>query len=181
MNHRWTDEDFEEQRMPNPVPYPDSDPAPDLNEAHVSYRTTVGQYQNNLEACEADGEFEGKKRCLPSWEEPLNYGWYCGASRPLEGWIANPKLDPVDFCCRLHDRNLFDKELGSFSPENACGFAMCLHKARASAPDIFDLMPNVERARINMYNRAAILCAGPSQVGLFVKPVGDPEIGEEPQ
>ena len=102
-----------------------------------------------------------------------------GKPFPLDGveagWLSNPKLDPVDFCCRLHDRNLFDPERGAASPLNACGFALCLHKARASAPDIFDLMPNVERARVNMYNRAGLLCA----VGTLA-PVGEPEIGQEP-
>jgi hypothetical protein len=58
---------------------------------------------------------------------------------------------------------------------------MCLHKARASAADIFDLMPNVERARINMYNRAALLCSGPgAALDILAKPVGDPLIGSEP-
>jgi hypothetical protein len=180
MNHRWSPSDLVQQGVPNhvSVDYPESDPVE--NEADHSYRTTVAEYRNNLDDCNAAGEYEGKKRCLPTWKEPLDYGWYCGAGRPLDGvdagWLSNPKLDPVDFCCRLHDRNLFDQKLGAASPLNACGFAMCLHKARASAPDIFDLMPNVERARVNMYNRAALLCAGGT-----LAPVGDPEIGQEPQ
>lgn len=185
MNHRWTDDDMLQQGVPinNRVAYPESD-----GEEGHPYRTSVGEYLGRLAECDSAGHSGNEAICLPSWEEPWDYGWYCGGGRPVEQpeveFAENPILDPVDFCCRLHDRNLFDHELNAFSPLNACGIAMCLHKARASAADIFDLMPNVERARINMYNRAAILCGIDSKVAQqgrgILEPVGDPELGEEP-
>lgn len=180
MNHRWTNIDLLLQRIPyigGILAYPDVDPDPTRNEANNSYRTTVGEYRDNLDDCDAAGEYDGKKRCLPRWEAPLNYGWYCGAGRPVEGFLGNPILDPVDQCCRLHDRNIFDPVLDALSPVNACGFAMCLHMARTSVSDIFNLMPNVERARIKMYNRAAVLCR---TIGPPLAQIGDPEIGPEP-
>jgi hypothetical protein len=180
-NHRWSADDFIQQNMPHVLAYREADA--DEDEAHRSYRTSVGDYRSSLNACASAGESNGKKLCLTNWEEPLDYGWYCGAGRPVEGFLDNPELDPVDFCCRLHDRNLFDQTLNAKSPLNACGFAMCLHKARASTPEIFDLMPNVERARVNMYNRAAILCGANADDPLeyaILQPIGDPEIGDEP-
>jgi hypothetical protein len=180
MNHPWTNDDLSEQGVPfldGSVDYPQTDA-----EEGRSYQTTVGEYRERLDACNAAGtNAEGDECCLASWQEPLDYAWYCGGGRPVgceqegQSWLDNPMLDPVDFCCRLHDRNLFDPELAALSPLHACGFAMCLHEARASTADIFASMPNVERARANMYNRAAILCAG-----VLLAPVGDPEVGPGP-
>jgi hypothetical protein len=144
-----------------------------------SARTEVNAYVDRRDACTSDGRnAAGSAYCLTDWEAPLKYGWYCGKDRPLDR--ENPdgslirgtamkamELDPVDYCCRLHDKNLFDDRefplLGkpnSLSPINACGFVMCLASARAWPRDPATYFPQVERARQKMYNWSKALCPG---------------------
>jgi hypothetical protein len=187
-NHRWDDADLMEQGVPyldGSVDYPQCPSEPYCPDKAQPYEVTVGEYQSQFAACEAAGTYRGAAKCLTSWRLPLAYGWFCGGGRPVldedagDSFWTTPILDPVDFCCKLHDLNLWDQERASTSPLNACGFAMCLHQAATSAPDIFRCMPNVARARISMYNQAAILCT--SEGGDTLAPVGDPYVGQLPQ
>lgn len=132
---------------------------PTLNdEAEADRSVTVRDYRRTKRpACETDVTAGGEPRCLPQWKFPLKYGWYCGAGRPIEGFKGNPRLDPVDYCCRLHDQNLFG--LGGVSARhNACGFMMCLSQATGSPEDITERLPDTENARRQMYHQAALLC-----------------------
>lgn len=132
---------------------------PDLT-AVSSQSITIADYRRTRRPqCDAAGNSaQGDPICLAQWKFPLNYGWYCGVGRPVIGFLGNPRLDPVDYCCRLHDRNLFDPLLGAKSPHNACGFLMCLSQATGHPAEITQHLPDVERARRQMYNKAALLC-----------------------
>lgn len=187
-NHRWGNADLMEQGVPyldGSIDYPECPSEPYCPDKAQPYEVTVGEYQSQFAACEAAGTYRGAAKCLTSWRLPLAYGWYCGGGRPVldeaagDDFWTTPILDPVDFCCKLHDLNLWDPVNAATSPLNACGFAMCLHQAATSASDIFRCMPNVARARIRMYNQAAILCT--SEGGDTLAPVGDPYVGELPQ
>ncbi len=183
-NHRWDDAVLIDQGVPyldGSIDYPVCPSEPYCPDKARPYEVTVGQYQSQFAACEAAGTYRGAAKCLTSWRLPLAYGWFCGGGRPVldedagdSFWTA-PILDPVDFCCKLHDLNLWDQDKNATSPLNACGFAMCLHQAATSSADIFRCMPNVARARVSMYNQAAILCT--SEGGDTLAPVGDPHVG----
>ncbi len=159
LNNPWTQQDLQDLNIPDRfwlnTPHTE-DPRPDAVPARS---TTVFDYHRTTRpSCDQAGSEGNKKVCLPQWKFPLDYGWYCGAGRPVSGFLGNPMLDPVDYCCRLHDRNLFDPTLAAISPHNACGFVMCLSKATGFPADIAERLPDVERARRQMYNKASILC-----------------------
>lgn len=161
VNHPWTRDDLiaagVANRLLDDLSYRD-EPA---HNAAASPTITVADYRHTTRPqCEAAGTSNGKPICLTNYKFPLAYGWYCGGGRPLVGFLANPALDPVDYCCRLHDQNLFAPTLAALSPKNACGFAMCLRMATASPADITQRLPDVEHARQQMYNKAALLCSG---------------------
>jgi len=163
LNNPWTRQDLIDQNIP--IRFWDNTPTMEdpVASAIPSKSITVFDYQRTTRPeCDAAGNSPaGDPICLPQWKFPLDYGYYCGAGRPVVGWTENPILDPVDYCCRLHDRNLFDPQGGATSPHNACGFVMCVSQATGFPADITSRMPDVERARRQMYNKASILC-GPN-------------------
>jgi hypothetical protein len=114
------------------------------------------------------------KICLPQWRLPLSYGWYCGAGRPIDPSVAfksNPVLDPVDYCCVLHDQQVWYEspdaapdlaEVLEGQQRNACGAAMCFGQVAFSQPDVASFLPQVEHARRKMYEMSMLLCQAPS-------------------
>jgi hypothetical protein len=159
LNNPWTLQDLQDLNIPDRFWFNTPHTEDPRSDAVPARSTTVLDYQRTTRpSCDRAGDEGDKKVCLPQWKFPLDYGWYCGAGRPVRGFLDNPMLDPVDYCCRLHDRNLFDPSLQSISPHNACGFVMCLSEATGFPADITERLPDVERARRQMYNKAAILC-----------------------
>lgn len=97
-------------------------------------------------------ECEEEERCEPQIERSFNeegsinitgtaYGWWCGGARPVDGDEARTKgpLDPVDFCCKLHDGGVWSQAAlqedrtacaDRLDEErhliDACGIYMCL-------------------------------------------------------
>lgn len=158
LNNHWVQQDLIDVGIPF-VYWSNTPHMEDPVAAAVPARSvTVHEYhRTNRVQCEQDGD----PVCLPQWRFPLNYGYYCGKGRPVNGFLGNPMLDPVDYCCRLHDRNMFNPVAGAANPQNACGFIMCLNQATGFPADITERVPDVERARRQMYNKGKLLC-GPS-------------------
>ncbi len=161
LNEPWTDQDLLDMGVfkfiRDKVVFDPTD-SDYTNPAYPS-RSTVTEYAADKTACEGDAH------CLPDHEYPLKHGWYCGAGRPDgPNGMGSRFLDPVDFCCRVHDRNKFDGDgpLDAVSPANACGIVMCLSNAVGFPSTITDLMPSVERARQRMYDMSKLLCMGTS-------------------
>lgn len=130
---------------------------PDTTKVAARSTTVLDYHRSARRDCELAGNSdEGHPICLPQWRFPLNYGYYCGKDRPVRGFLGNPILDPLDYCCRLHDQNLFADPVRAV--HNACGFVMCVSQAEGFPADITERLPDVERARRQMYNKATILC-----------------------
>jgi hypothetical protein len=88
------------------------------------------------------------------------------------GFKGNPVLDPVDYCCVLHDQLVWHDSPPNTGPEswpaliesqarNACGAAMCFGQASYQPADTAALLPDVERARRRMYEMAMLGCVAP--------------------
>lgn len=169
LNNPWTGQDLVERKIPEEyrdstthIEDPDATLIPSRSITLFDYRHTTRPQCNT-----AGNSPEGKPICLPEWRFPLNYGWYCGADRPVVGWTENPRLDAVDYCCLLHDRTIWatvpdlrTDPVGHADGQarNACGVVMCLSQATGFPSDIQTLLPDVERARRQMYNMASIIC-----------------------
>ena len=112
LNNPWTSQDMQDLNIPERfwfnTPHTE-DPRP--NDVPARSTTVFDYHRTTRPSCDQAGNEGDKKVCLPQWKFPLDYGWYCGAGRPVRGFLDNPMLDPVDYCCRLHDRNLFDPTL----------------------------------------------------------------------
>ena len=177
LNEPWTTADLLERGIPRPFHeylehWPGTRPDDDF--------ITVVDYRSRRQRCDDEGANEsGSPFCLKEWEAPLKYGWFCGAGRPIartdtdgdgildSDGMSAPALDPVDYCCRIHDQNHFDTTftapLAAASPINSCGITMCLSKAKAWPHGIAAIMPGVEKARQAMYDQAAVLCSAGAQ------------------
>ncbi len=168
LNKPWTQQDLIDRKIPENLRNTTVH-IEDPNAALVPSRsTTVFDYQRTKRPqCDSAGQSQGKKICLPQWKFPLDYGWYCGAGRPVVGFTDNPVLDPVDYCCVLHDRQIWaaipdlrTDPVGHADAQarNACGVVMCMSQAMGFPADIVSRLPDVERARRQMYNKASIIC-----------------------
>jgi hypothetical protein len=152
------------------------------DEMPTAFSTSAARYSSLRDDCDRGTTFLGS--CIEKHEFPIQYGWYCGALRPIDDQepgdddsvdqdgMYSRFLDPVDYCCCLHDVNLFDQAQGSASPENACGMAMCLRQAVGfpSESALIQVMPEVMRARQNMYDMATILCEAGSRTTIAPLP-----------
>jgi len=171
LNNPWTEQDLIDRKIPSK--YFDTTIRHTDPEVESTHSITVFDYRRTTRPqCDTAGEYSGKQKCLPQWEFPLNYGWYCGAGRPLVGFTdENPVLDPVDYCCVLHDRQIWATvpefvrdDPSTYIPyaeaqaRNACGVVMCMSQATGFPADITRRLPYVERARRQMYNKASIAC-----------------------
>lgn len=105
------------------------------------------------------------------------YGYYCGggfgAQTATFGSDAPEPLDGVDYCCRLHDDQVWRYE--GKKESNECGIAMCLRQATVKG--IAALPPDVEEARQHWYGEGAVggatyLCPG-NQSDDAPAPVGE--------
>lgn len=169
LNEPWTQLDLFDRNIP-PDYWSSTTHVEDPNATLVPARTTtVFDYRRTTRPqCDTAGNSpSGDPICLPQWQFPLNYGWYCGAGRPVVGFTENPILDPVDYCCLLHDRQIWAEvpdlktdPIGHADGQarNACGVVMCLSQASGYPADIASRLPDVERARRQMYNKASIMC-----------------------
>lgn len=83
------------------------------------------------------------------------YGYYCGGGYPPIdpfGVYAPEPIDSVDYCCRLHDAQIWANR-GNYS--NECGMAMCLSKASGLPSSVMAQFPDVEVARQHWYGNGA--------------------------
>ncbi len=170
INVPWTDQDLEDRQIPQQ--FWDSTKHVESASILASRSTTVAAYESRFLTCEATGNvFPKGKICLPEWRFPLAYGWYCGAGRPIDpnvDFLDNPRLDPVDYCCALHDQGVWTDPpefagVGALEKErrNACGAAMCFGQAEFAPSDVGSLMPQVEHARRKMYDMSWSMCVAP--------------------
>jgi len=173
-NIPWTQQDLQSRGVP-PVYWNTTTHIEDDNAAFVPKRSiTVNTYNATTRvACDAAGTTaDDKEICLPEWVLPLDYGWYCGGGRPVVGFKGNPVLDPVDYCCVLHDQLVWAESPPNTGPaswpaiaeaqaRNACGAAMCFGQASYQPADIAAFLPDVERARRRMYEMAMLGCVAP--------------------
>jgi len=167
LNNPWTEQDLIDRKIPSK--YWDTTIRHTDPEVESTHTITVFDYRRTTRPlCDTAGEYNGKPKCLPQWKLPLDYGWYCGAGRPLVGFTQdNPVLDPVDYCCVLHDRQIWAKVpdpksdpigFADAQARDACGVVMCMSQATGFPADITRRLPDVERARRQMYNMASIAC-----------------------
>jgi hypothetical protein len=112
--------------------------------------------------------------------DTLRYGYYCGAGHPSQDVTAfnYPKqpLDPVDYCCRLHDDGAWaDDAVGM-----ACGMKLCLKNAAATPGLSKTAMGETERARQCWYDMADTICpsggtlAAPAPARYLDAPIRNP-------
>ena len=139
-----------------------------LNYHGAPFTTWKNDYEKRRLECEgyAGQEINGEPICLSSKDalfdcsagQILEYGYYCGGGRPAQGfWLKEP-LDGVDYCCYIHDLNVWGPS--STSRINACGAAMCLYKATQYPADAVATFPEVENARQCIYDWARRWCGG---------------------
>jgi hypothetical protein len=172
INVPWTNQDLQDRLIPQEF----WDSTRHVEDANATIRqsrsTTVAAYQSKVPTCDAAGSIFLKGNiCLSEWRLPLAYGWYCGAGRPVDPSVSfkdNPVLDPVDYCCALHDQGVWTDPPefaglsgGEKERRNACGAAMCFGRAEFSPSDVASLLPEVEHARRKMYDMAWSLCVAP--------------------
>ena len=139
-----------------------------------TYRQTVADYERKRRECEdeyRDGTCFPKLQTVgvgailgcPTANFPsLRYGRYCGLGHPpdpngrafISGLEREP-IDGVDYCCRLHDVQMWGE-----GRANECGIAMCLSQASGYPANITELMPDTEEARQCWYDWAAAACPG---------------------
>lgn len=90
----------------------------------------------------------------------LRYGYYCGADHPVQDVTpfnhSKQPLDPVDYCCRLHDDATWaDDEAGK-----ACGMMLCLQSAEATSGLFSTIMGETGRARQCWFDMSSKICRG---------------------
>ena len=115
----------------------------DIRPKGAPYTTWKRDYDERLATCEAYGDQEypnGETICVPENDtnascavtEMLQYGYYCGKGRPGNDGFPSPNepLDGIDYCCYLHDQNIWHSD-GATEAENqrqnSCGMLMCLY------------------------------------------------------
>jgi hypothetical protein len=149
------------------------------------YLTTYEQYRVKREQCRRDNgvnhRASGEPYCYPNLVEavaPVNsrYGYYCGGGFPPHPAFAQKMPDPldgVDYCCRLHDKGLWQKKSG-LQGADECGIVMCLSKVNASPAGILDSskFAEVKKARDYWYGWASTACPGDQR-----SPVPPPALG----
>jgi hypothetical protein len=121
---------------------------------------------------ENDPYYFRDRRCYPTLQTAANleqtttgdpfaaqvlqrYGYYCGGGYPPYGAFGagSPEpLDGVDYCCRLHDEQIWEGR-GDYS--NECGIAMCLRQATAMPAGVWNALTSVEEARTHWYGSGA--------------------------
>jgi len=157
FNNHWTDSQLSALNIPSTLTY-QGDP----------FTTWKNDYeQKRLECAAYSGQqIGGETVCLPSKAATfdcsagsiLDYGYYCGGNRPVTGFWGKEPLDGVDYCCYVHDLNVWGPS--PTSPMNACGAVMCLYYATEYPAGAVQAFPEVENARQCIYDWAKKLCNG---------------------
>jgi len=180
VNNPWTQADLDRLDIRTPV---NSNGVNQPSGRVGRYTTTVSQYRAKRRQCEEDSNTQhsnGEPKCYPTLQPAQiafngRYGYYCGASFPpvapfrtetsaqtgMVSDIGPAPMDGVDYCCRLHDAQVWGAE--SLSDPNGfpneCGILMCLSQATGS-PGVMASLPDVEAARQYWYDGAALICPG---------------------
>lgn len=155
FNNHWTTQDLDDLNISHSLTY-----------QGAPFTTWKNDYDKKLAECTAYSgqQINGDTVCLPSKDaifdcsagSILEYGYYCGAGRPADGFWDKEPLDGVDYCCRMHDRNVWGPS--PTSPMNACGAVMCLYYATEYPAGAVQGFPEVENARQCIYDWAKKLC-----------------------
>jgi hypothetical protein len=157
FNNGWTTQELDDLNISHSLTY-----------QGAPFTTWKNDYDKKLAECTvySGQQINGDTVCLPSKDaifdcsagSILEYGYYCGAGRPADGFWGKEPLDGVDYCCRMHDMNVWGPS--PTSPMNACGAVMCLYYATEYPAGSVQAFPEVENARQCIFDWAKKLCGG---------------------
>lgn len=166
VNNPWTQADLDDQEIGS-LGYQHTVDLQPLGRVGP-YTTLIQQYRAKRAQCQKDAQVlnaNDEPSCYPTNQGAViafngRYGYYCGKEFPAglgAFWNQMPEpLDGVDYCCRLHDEEVWGK--AGYSDE--CGIVMCLSKASGLPANVMQLLPDVEEARQYWYDGARTICGG---------------------